>query len=107
MLTNRLSTLNGKIPPAWLNNSIDSFKIKWKELLLYIETNTKLMRILRKYTRTAYTIKIEVSDRRRCIEHRKFRISFNGRLLYSKVFESYTIIVKRDIRDYSTRFAIV
>ena len=40
MLTIRLSSLNGKIPPAWLNNSIDSFKIKWKELLLYIETNT-------------------------------------------------------------------
>ena len=34
MLTNRLSVLNGKIPLDWLNNRLDSFKVKCKKLLL-------------------------------------------------------------------------
>ena len=33
MLTNRLSSLNGKIPLAWLYNSIDSFKMKCKQVV--------------------------------------------------------------------------
>ena len=33
-LSNRLSALNGKIPLHWLNNSIDTFKIKCKNLIL-------------------------------------------------------------------------
>ena len=33
-LTNRLAILNGKIPLDWLNDSIDTFKFKCKELML-------------------------------------------------------------------------
>ena len=34
LLANRLSTLNGKIPFDWLNQSLTSFKIKCKSLFL-------------------------------------------------------------------------
>ena len=33
ILTNRQSCLNGKIPLDWLNGSVDSFKVKCKNLL--------------------------------------------------------------------------
>ena len=32
--TNRLSVLNGKIPLDWLNSTIDTFKVKCKNLML-------------------------------------------------------------------------
>ena len=34
VLTNQLSVLNGKICLDWLNNSLDSFKVKCKNLLM-------------------------------------------------------------------------
>ena len=34
MLTDRLSSLNGMIPFEWLNNSIETYKVKCKNLLL-------------------------------------------------------------------------
>ena len=33
-LTDRLSSLNGMIPLEWLNNSIETYKVKCKNLLL-------------------------------------------------------------------------
>ena len=33
-LANRFYILNGKIPLQWLNSSIETFKIKYKKLLL-------------------------------------------------------------------------